>query len=80
MICPTRLAKYFLLRDWTTQITLNWLTEFKFARMPFLEAEGAEIEASAKNSTDMPRELSYSITSSARARREGGIVRPISPR
>ena len=49
MICPTRLAKYFLLRDWTTQIALNWLTEFKFTRMPFLEAEGAEIEASAKN-------------------------------
>jgi hypothetical protein len=35
MICPTGIAKYFCERDWTTQIRLNRLTKFVFARTIF---------------------------------------------
>jgi hypothetical protein len=31
-ICPTTKAEYFLWRDWTTQIRLNWLVKFDFWR------------------------------------------------
>jgi hypothetical protein len=35
LICPTAQAKYFSRGDWTTQITLNRLAKFDFARIRF---------------------------------------------
>jgi hypothetical protein len=35
LICPTAQGKYFSLRDWTTQISLNRLTKIAFRRTRF---------------------------------------------
>ncbi|TMK38014.1 MAG: hypothetical protein E6G70_30425 [Alphaproteobacteria bacterium] len=40
LICPTAQAKYFWPGDWTTQITLNRLSKFRFARMRFGKPKG----------------------------------------
>jgi len=48
LICPTRQAKYFRKRDWTTQISLNRFSKLSFTRMRFLQPKDQASEAASR--------------------------------